>query len=152
LEKTVVTTRKRLETASAKLAQAQEEGSDLVTALQTGVDKTRQKLETAEQALRTLVEPNTAGENEDPLADPAAAAIAKAKAARAADAGLSPAEKARDKLKGLEQRLEKTRARLAESQSIGEEQKIVDALASTVTRLEDKVNATREQLGNGGGA
>jgi electron transport complex protein RnfC len=123
LEKTVVTTRKRLETASAKLAQAQEEGSDLVAALQTGVDKTRQKLETA-----------------------------KAKAARAADAGLSPAEKARDKLKGLEQRLEKTRARLAESQSIGEEQKIVDALASTVTRLEDKVNATREQLGNGGGA
>jgi len=65
---------------------------------------------------------------------------------------LSATEKARDKLKGLEQRLEKTRARLAESQSIGEEQKIVDALASTVTRLEDKVNATREQLGNGGGA
>ena len=152
LEKTILTTRKRLETASAKLAQAQEEGSDLVAALQTGVDKTRQKLETAEQALQTLVESGTAGDNEDPPADPAAAAIAKAKAARAADAGLSATEKARDKLKGLEQRLEKTRARLAESQSIGEEQKIVDALASTVTRLEDKVNATREQLGNGGGA
>lgn len=152
LEKTVLTTRKRLETASAKLAQAQEQGGDLVAALQTGVDKTRQKLETAEQALQTLVESGTAGDNEDPPADPAAAAIAKAKAARAADAGLSATEKARDKLKGLEQRLEKTRARLAESQSIGEEQKIVDALASTVTRLEDKVNATREQLGNGGGA
>ena len=65
---------------------------------------------------------------------------------------MSPEEKAREKLKGLEQRLEKTRARLAESRSIGEDQKIVDALASTVTRLEEKVTETREQLDIGAGA
>jgi electron transport complex protein RnfC len=152
LEKTVLTTRQRLEKASAKLAQAQAEGSDLVSALQTGVDKTRQKLAAAEKTLQDLAGFTAPIGDEDLPADPAAAAIAKAKSARAADAGLSPEEKARDKLKGLEQRLEKIRARLAESQSIGEEQKIVDALTSTVTRLEEKVIATREQLDNGGGA
>jgi electron transport complex protein RnfC len=152
LEKTVLTTRQRLEKASAKLAQAQAEGNDLVSALQTGVDKTRQKLAAAEKALQDLAGSTAPIGDEDLPADPAAAAIAKAKSARAADAGLSPEEKARDKLKGLEQRLEKIRARLAESQSIGEEQKIVDALTSTVTRLEEKVIATREQLDNGGGA
>ena len=152
LEKTVLTTRRRLETATAKLTQAQADGSDLVAALQSAVDKTRQKLEAAEKALQALPGSSTPSSAEDPSADPAAAAIARARAARAADAGLSPEEKAREKLKGLEQRLEKTRARLAESQSIGEEQKIVDALASTVTRLEEKVTATREQLDTGGGA
>jgi electron transport complex protein RnfC len=58
LEKTVVTTRKRLDTASAKLEQARAEGSDLVAALQTGVDKTRAKLETAEQALHDYQQEN----------------------------------------------------------------------------------------------
>jgi len=51
LEKAVVTIRKRLDTASGKLEQARAQGSDLVAALQTGVDKTRAKLEAAEQAL-----------------------------------------------------------------------------------------------------
>ncbi|RLA48399.1 MAG: electron transport complex subunit RsxC [Gammaproteobacteria bacterium] len=51
LEKAVTTTRKRLDTASAKLEQARADGSDLVAALQTGVDKTRTKLEAAEKAL-----------------------------------------------------------------------------------------------------
>tara|TARA_R110001592_G_scaffold363323_1_gene683917 strand:- start:9030 stop:11054 length:2025 start_codon:yes stop_codon:yes gene_type:complete len=152
LEKAVITTRQRLETASAKLSQAQAEGSDLVAALQTGVDKTRQKLETAEKALREHIGSSTAASCEDSPADPAAAAIAKAKAARAVDAGLSPQEKARESLKGLEQRLEKTRARLAESQNSGEEQKIVDALTSTVTRLEEKIHTAREQIDTGGAA
>ncbi len=51
LEKAVVTIRKRLDTASGKLEQARAQGSDLVAALQTGVDKTQAKLEAAEQAL-----------------------------------------------------------------------------------------------------
>tara|TARA_R110001599_G_scaffold353463_1_gene592972 strand:- start:13636 stop:15660 length:2025 start_codon:yes stop_codon:yes gene_type:complete len=152
LEKTVITTRQRLETASTKLTQAQAEDSDLVAALQTGVDKTRQKLETAEKALQEHIGSSTVARSDDSPADPAAAAIAKAKAARAVDAGLSPQEKARESLKGLEQRLEKTRARLAESQNSGEEQKIVDALTSTVTRLEEKIHTAREQLESGGAA
>lgn len=145
LEKAVVTTRQRLETASSKLAQAQAEGSDLVAALQTGVDKTRAKLEAAEQALQNFLQSATATPREEqPPADPAAAAIARAMAARAADAAMSPGDKARAQLASLEQRLEKTRARLAVSRDSGEEQKVIEALASTVARLEEKVSAARE--------
>ncbi|MCP5131744.1 MAG: electron transport complex subunit RsxC [Pseudomonadales bacterium] len=148
LEKAVTSTRQRLETASAKLAQAEAEGSDLVAALQTGVDKTRARLEAAEQALRDF----TAAAEEAPLqetpVDPAAAAIARAIAARASEAALDPAEKSRKQLAALEQRLEKTRARLAASQGAGEEQKIIDALESSVSLLEEKVSAAKQQLNN----
>ena len=58
LEKAVVSTQKRLDTATGKLEQAQAEGSDLVEALQTGVDKTRAKLDAAEQALQTTNSPS----------------------------------------------------------------------------------------------
>ena len=152
LEKAVASTRQRLATASAKLAQAQAEGSDLVAALQTGVDKTRQKLEAAEKALLDYAESSPPASTENVSADPAAAAIAKAKAARATEAALSPQEKAREQLKGLEQRLEKTRQRLSESQNSGEEAKIVEALTATVTRLEEKVNTARAQLDTEGTA
>lgn len=152
LEKAVVTTRQRLETASSKLAQAQAEGSDLVTALQTGVDKTRAKLAAAEKALQEFQQAGPALTAGDAAGDPAAAAIARAMAARQADAAMAPADKARNQLQGLEQRLEKTRDRLASSQANGDEQKIIEALAMTVTRLEEKVSAAREQLKNPGDA
>lgn len=152
LEKSVATTRQRLATASAKLAQAQSEGSDLVAALQVGVDKTRQKLEAAEKALLDYAQSNTPASDETVAADPAAAAIAKAMAARATEAALSPQEKATEQLKGLEQRLEKTRQRLSESRDSGEEQKIIDALTATVARLEEKVNKATEQLNSEGTA
>jgi len=145
LEKAVVTTRTRLETASAKLEQARAEGSDLVEALQTGVDKTRAKLEAAEKALREFAQADKPA-GEQPAADPAAAAIAKAMAARQADAALSPGDKARGQLEGLEQRLEKTRARLAASRGAGDDQKIIEALESSVTLLEEKVATAREKV------
>ena len=59
LEKAVVTTRKRLETATGKLEAAKKEGSELVDALQTGVDKTRAKLEAAEKALHEYQQANS---------------------------------------------------------------------------------------------
>ena len=146
LEKAVVTTRARLETANAKLQQARAEGSDLVEALQLGVDKTRAKLEAAEQALQAFASANEQAPGADSPADPAAAAIARAMAARAQTAAMGPADKARSQLEGLEDRLEKTRARLAQSRNNGEEEKIIVALEATLTRLEEKVSATREQL------
>jgi electron transport complex protein RnfC len=149
LEKAVITTRQRLETARAKLAQARSENSDLAEALQTGVDKTTAKLEAAEKALQAFHQANDKAPEAARKAtadDPAAAAIQKAMAARAADAALSPGEKALAQLANLEQRLDKTRARLAASRSSGEEQKIIEALESTVTRLEEKVSAAKTDL------
>jgi electron transport complex protein RnfC len=153
LEKSVLTIRARLETATAKLQQAQAQGSDLVDALQLGVDKTRAKLDAAEQALQDLLERTDAPPpTESTAADPAAAAIARALAARETSASLSPADKARDQLEGLEQRLAKTRSRLATCRANGDEEKIIEALESTVVRLEEKVSAAREHLKASGDA
>jgi electron transport complex protein RnfC len=153
LEKAVVTTRKRLETATGKLEAAKAEGSDLVDALQTGVDKTRGKLEAAEQALHEYQQANSEATREPAAAvDAAQAAIEKAMAARAAEAALGPDEKARGQLKKLQQRLEKSEARLAESRQNGEEEKIVEALESTVERLRKKVADAEKQLGEAEGA
>ena len=152
LEKSVLTIRARLETATAKLQQARAEGSDLVDALQLGVDKTRAKLEAAEQALQDLVRTDGPPAATTTAADPAAAAIARALAARETSASLSPVDKARDQLEGLEQRLAKTRSRLATCRANGDEEKIIEALESTVVRLEEKVNAAREHLKASGDA
>ena len=148
LEKAVVTTRKRLETASAKLEQARTEGSDLVGALQTGVDKTRAKLEAAEQALHDYLQANSTAAEQKPAApaDAAQAAIERAMAARAAEADMDPEQKARSELEKLQQRLEKSRTRLAQSRDAGDEAKIIEALESTVSRLEQKLNQVRDRL------
>ena len=151
LEKTVVTTRKRLDTASAKLEQARAEGSDLVEALQTGVDKTRAKLEAAEQALQDYQQADNNPAPKPPV-DAAQAAIEKAMAARAADGALSPEDKARGQLEKLQQRLEKSRTRLEEVRANGEEDKIIEALEATVARLDAKVSAAQEQLNEMAGA
>ena len=147
LEKAVVTTRKRLETATGKLEATQAEGSDLVEALQTGVDKTRAKLEAAEKALHEYQKANSEETTETAApVDAAQAAIEKAMAARAAEASLGPEEKARSQLQKLQQRLEKSEARLAESREKGEEEKIIEALESTIERLRKKVADAEKQL------
>ncbi len=146
LEKVVVTTRKRLETASGKLEQARTDGSDLVDALQTGVDKTRAKLKVAEQALHDYQQANNAEPRHKTPVDAAQVAIEKAMAARTADAALSPEDKARANLVKLQQRLEKSRGKLAELRADGAQDKIIEALESTVIRLAEKVDAAQQQL------
>ena len=149
LEQAVASTRKRLATAVSKLDEAKETGSDLVDALQTGVDKTRAKLDKAEQALR---EHQASGNTQDQAAaaesttDPARLAIEKAMAARAAEAELSPEEKSRMQREKLEQRLAKARERLVTGRAAGEEDKILEALEATVARLEEKITDASEAL------
>jgi len=148
LEKAVASTRKRLDTARAKLKQAQEEGSNLVDALQTGVDKTQGKLEQAEQALAdhraASSEPREAASADS--GDAAQAAIARARAARVAAADLSPQQKLHQQIDSLRQRLNKSSQRLADSRSAGEEAKIVDALEATEQRLQEKLAAAEHEL------
>lgn len=146
LEKAVVTTRQRLDTATTKLEQARAEGSDLADALQVGVDKTRAKLAAAEAALQQFQQQNDSVPSESAGVDPAAAAIEKALQARRAEANLSTEDRARDQLRKLEQRLEKSRVRLAAGRDSGEEQKIIEALEATVSRLEEKRAALVAEL------
>lgn len=147
LEKTVVSAQKRLTTASAKLEEAKAQNSEFVEALQTGVDKTCEKLAAAEQALAAYqASNNQAGAPQEPVTDAAQAAIARTMAARQAEATLSQAEKVRADLAKLQQRLQKTHATLIQSRENGQEEKVIVALESTVARLTDQIRSAEQQL------
>lgn len=146
LEKAVVSTSKRLDTASAKLEQAKADSSDLVEPLQKGVDKTRAKLAVAEQALQDYKQSVSTNTAEEAPADGAKAAIEKAMQARSAEASLNPQEKARLDLEKLQKRLQKSEAALIKSRENGDEEKIIDALESTLARLNAKIGTAQQQL------
>lgn len=140
LETSIATIRKRLATAQEKLDTARAEDSDLVDALQTGVDKTRAKLEAAESKLKELIANEKPADKAPPPVDAAQAAIERAMAARKSAEALTPQEKATAQRNKLQQQLEKARTRLEQSRESGEDEKIVIALESTVERLQDKLN------------
>ncbi len=142
LEKALVSAQKRLDTANAKLEEAKATGSDFVEALQTGVDKTRDKLAAAEQALAQYQQAHNAA----PPADAAKAAIEKAMAKRQAEAALNPEDKARADLAKLQERLQKSQDKLAQSRTDGDEEKVIVALELTVARLAEKISAAEQQL------
>ena len=123
-----------------------QKGSDLVGALQTGVDKTRDKLTAAEQALKDCEQRLGTHSAEQPPVDAAQAAIERAMQARTSEASLSPQEKARLDLGKLQNRLKKSQAVLIQSRENAEEDKVIDALESTVARLTEKINAVQQQL------
>ena len=66
--------------------------------------------------------------------------------ARTSEASLSPQEKARLDLGKLQNRLKKSQAVLIQSRENAEEDKVIDALESTVARLTEKINAVQQQL------
>jgi electron transport complex protein RnfC len=142
LEKAVVSAQKRLDTANAKLEEAKASGSDFVEALQTGVDKTRDKLAAAEQALAQYQQAH----NDAPPVDAAKAAIERAMAKRQAEAALNPEDKARADLAKLQERLQKSQDKLAQSRVDGDEEKVIVALEMTVARLAEKISAAEQQL------
>lgn len=142
LNSTVASTKKRLATATEKLDVAKSENSDLVSALQTGVDKTTTKLQAAEKALADYLasQPDKpADQTVQQDVDPAQAAIQKALAARAVASALTPEQKAKKDLEKLQQRLAKTQTKLTQCQESGEEEKILVALTSTIERLKEKI-------------
>lgn len=142
LEQAVVSAQKRLDTANTKLEEAKASGSDFVEALQTGVDKTRAKLTAAEQALAAY----QLAHNQAPPVDAAKAAIEKAMAKRQAEAALNPEDKARADLAKLQERLQKSQDKLAQSRTNGDEEKVIVALELTVARLTEKISAAEQQL------
>ncbi len=146
LEKAVVTTHTRLATATAKRDEAQGQDSDLVAALQAGVDTTRAKLAAAERALLSYQQSHHGASAAPAAGDATRAAIEKAMAARALEAALSPADKARADLEKLQQRLQKSQDSLVRSKTNGDEEKVIQALESTVARLTEKISAVQQRL------
>lgn len=139
LEASIATIRKRLTTAQEKLDTARAQGSDLVDALQTGVDKTRAKLEAAQLKLKEMNATEKPADPAAPPVDAAQAAIERAMAARKSAEALTPQQKATAQRNKLQQQLEKAIARLEQSRETGEEEKIITALESTVERLQSKL-------------
>ena len=139
LEASIATIRKRLTTAQEKLDTARAQGSDLVDALQTGVDKTRAKLEAAQLKLKEMNANEKPADPAAPPVDAAQAAIERAMAARKSAEALTPQQKATAQRNKLQQQLEKAIARLEQSRETGEEEKIITALESTVERLQSKL-------------
>ncbi|WP_020208428.1 electron transport complex subunit RsxC [Gilvimarinus chinensis] len=137
---------KRLEKAEQKAATAQQEGSDKAEALQQGVDKLKEKITSTQKELAELTPTTVAEETpQDPAtSDAASLAIEKAKAKAAAMATMSVADKLRNQVDSLEARLEKARSKLAQAEQDNDDN--LDAFKTGVSKLEDKLAATREQL------
>ena len=76
--------------------------------------------------------------------DPAAQAIARAMAARAATADLSEADKAANNVASLEKRLAKAEQKLTEAQAAGDDN--AEILADSLSKLQDKLTAARQTL------
>ncbi|MDO3381840.1 electron transport complex subunit RsxC [Gilvimarinus algae] len=137
----------RLEKAEQKVKEAEQEGSDKLDALKQGVDKLKDKIASTQSELAEIT-PSTVAEPtpKDPATsdDAAGAAIEKAKAKAAAMASMSAEDKLRNQLDSLGARLEKARARLAQAEQ--DEDENIDAFRTGVSKLEEKLSATREQL------
>ncbi len=136
LEKAVATAEKRLDSASAKLKEAQANEAANLGALQTAFERMSDKLQQARDELARHSQANSD--------DPAQAAIARAQAARTKAAELSPLEKAQQLVASLEKRLEKSEQKLAEAKSASSD--TVDVLEKSTTTLKEKLDAARGEL------
>ena len=87
------------------------------------------------------VPPSTSIDESDPLF---VQAIARAMAARAANADLSEADKAANNVASLEKRLAKAEQKLAEAQAAGDDS--AEILADSLSKLQDKLTAARQTL------
>ncbi|WP_372865236.1 electron transport complex subunit RsxC, partial [Spongiibacter sp.] len=148
LNSQIASTEKRLSAAEQKLAAAQADNDDKADAFATAVEKTRSKLDSLRAELSAL-QAETAAETETatPEAaadDPAAQAIARALAARNANAELSDTDKARNTVASLEKRLAKAEQKLSEAQASGDDN--AEILAESLTKLQAKLADARQAL------
>jgi len=131
---------KRLAKSEDKLAQAKSDGGNTVEALQTGLDKLKEKIATAEKELGELPAATARIPAAPAELDAASAAIERAKAKAAASASMSPEEKLKDQLTSMTGRIDKAQSKLAKAKSEGSD--TADAMQLGV----DKMLAKREKL------
>ncbi|TNE77385.1 MAG: electron transport complex subunit RsxC [Gammaproteobacteria bacterium] len=140
LQKKITSLKERIAVTEQKIAEADDDS--LKAALQSGLDKQRNKLQEAEQQ---LAETPAEAATETPAAttDAAAAAIARAQARAAAMDSMSEADKLRESIISLEGRIEKAKAKLDEARA--SESEHVDALQAGLDKLQKKLLDAREK-------
>ncbi len=134
---------KRLQKAQDKLAAAKSDNADTVDALQSGVDKLKEKIATAEKELAQLPPVATEPVNTE-TTDAASAAIERAKAKAAAQASMSPEDKLRDQLTAMATRIEKAQSKLVSAKADNAE--TVDALQMGLDKMLAKRQKLRDEL------
>lgn len=136
LEKAAATAEKRLDSATAKLKEAQESQAANLGALQTAHERMTEKLA---QAKAELLQYQHSHSN-----DPAEAAIARAQAAREKVAEQSPLEKAQQFVASLEKRLKKSEQKFSEAKAAGSE--TAEVLEKSTATLREKLYSARADL------
>ncbi|MFT6578427.1 MAG: electron transport complex protein RnfC [Zhongshania sp.] len=146
LQNVVATTEKRLAAAQQKLALAQEQNDANVGAFATGVEKTQAKLDAAKKELADHQATLGANDTAEQVAtdDPVQAAIERAKAAREAQANMSEADKIKQNIESLENRIAKSKEKLEAARAAGDDK--ADILADSLVKLEEKLAAAQQQL------
>ncbi len=150
LEQNLASLKKRKANAEDKLKQAEEAGDeDKAEKLRSAVETAAEKIADTEQKLAALTAespeaPERKAVEAEVEADPAAAAIAKAMAAREAAAKQSPAEKLKSDIEKLEKRVASTEQKLKAAQEEGSEH--VEILQNSLSKQQDKLEQSREQL------
>lgn len=144
VQQKVTSLRKRVSDTEARLNASDDE--NVVAALRQGLDKMRAKLAEAEQELSELqsqpaetIKPSAAAEQ-----DAATAAIERAKARAAAQATMSEQDKLAEQLTSLKKRLKKSQTKLAQAEAEGSEH--IDALRNGLTKLEEKLAQVEQAL------
>lgn len=141
----IASTEKRLASAEQKRAAAEAEGDANAAAFASAVEKTQAKLDKLRAELAALPAAEASAPQAEPAADdPAAQAIARALAARNANAELSETDKARKNVASLEKRLAKTEQKLNEAREQGDDS--ADILSDTLTKLQSKLDEARRAL------
>lgn len=141
-QKTVDSLRARIEKTETKHAAAAAAGDDTAAILETTLQTLNEKLRKAETELTELQ--GDASAAQPTAADPAQLAIERAKAARAASANMSPAEKAEKAVTSLQSRIAKTRDKLQAAQDAGDD--TAEILAETLAKLEQKLVDAEAEL------
>ncbi len=147
LQKQVNSTEKRLTAAEQKLAMAKEQGDDKADAFATAVEKTKSKLDTARKELDEHLASLATAETKPPQPntdDPAQAAIARAMAARAAQADMSEADKLAKQIDALETRISKAEEKLQKAREEGSD--TVTILEDSLAKLQQKLADSKQQL------
>ena len=154
----VASLEKRLANTQSKFDQAKADNSDKLDIFEKSLTGIKEKLDLAKQELSKLQAPPNAEETNSTESvseagaapsteltkDPAQQAIERAKAARDAAATMSPSEKLQKTIAGLEGRIEKTRAKLAQAEANNDD--TASILAESLEKMEAKLNDARAEL------
>jgi electron transport complex protein RnfC len=149
LQNTVTSTEKRLAAAQQKLALAQEQNDANTSAFATGLEKTQTKLDAAKKELRDHQAALAVRDQAAPVGavsseDPVQAAIERAKSAREAQANMSDADKTKQHIESLENRIARTSEKLDAARVDGDDK--ANILADSLAKLEDKLAAAQQTL------